>query len=275
MHKVSLTLRKRGGAFWAKLQIRTMKPYAEIKTATKQLVDSLLEMNTDNRNLKRRTVDLYAADIMAGNWKLTNQGIGITTDNVLADGQHRLEAIKQCGYPPVALLIVHGLSPYVQIAVDSHAKRSARDMLQFAFGFRVNRMAPAIGNVLLKNSKNQWCGGFSNQILMDCISEHAEEIELVTSAPKNGNYFAAPFMAAFVIQLKATPLQKNQILKFIEAVERGEMLDKTMPEYHLRNYIAVSTKQKGGAEVQRERFAKAVKAIGASMKGEKMGVLRA
>ncbi len=251
-----------------------MKPYAEIKTATKQLVDSLLEMNTENRNLKKRTVDQYAADIMAGNWKLTNQGIGVTTNNVLADGQHRLEAIKQCGYPPVPLLIVHGLSPDVQIAVDSHSKRTARDILHFAFGFRVSRMAPAIANVLLRNLKNQWYGAFSNQILMDCISEYAEEIEVITSAPKNGNYFAAPFMAGFVIQLKATPALKDQILKFIEAVETGEMLNKTMPEYHLRNYIAVSTKQKGG-EAQKERLAKAVKAIGASLKGEKMGVLRA
>jgi len=251
-----------------------MKPYAEIKTATKQLVDSLLSLNTDNRSLKKRTVDQYSADIIAGNWKLTNQGIGVTSNNVLADGQHRLEAIKRCGYPPVELLIVHGLDPDVQIAVDSHAKRSARDMLHFAFGYRVSRMAPAIGNILLKHARNQWFGGFSNQVLMECLREYCDEIEIITSAPKRSSYFAAPFLAGFVMQLKANPLLKDEIIEFMRSVESGEMLDKTMPAFHLRNFVTVSTKTKGGGEMQKERYLKAAKALYAALKGESMGVLR-
>jgi len=136
-------------------------------------------------------------------------------------------------------------------------------------------MAPAIGNVLLKNSLCQWGGGFSNQSLMECIREYADEIEIITTAPKSGQYFAAPFLAGFVIQLKAAPSKKDEILCFMESVESGEMLDKTMPAFHLRNFVTVSSKTKGGAEMQRERLAKTIKAIGAALNGEKMGVLRA
>jgi hypothetical protein len=251
-----------------------IRPYAEIKTATKQLVDALLAMNTNNRSLKTRTVQMYAQDIKAGKWMLTNQGVGITKSGVLADGQHRLEAIKSCNYPPVPLLIVHGLEDNVQIAVDAHAKRSARDMLHFAFGFRVSRSAPAIGNLILRHFKNQWSGIFSNTDLMEIIREYSSEIEAVINVPKNANFFAAPFLTSFVVQLKIRPDLNEQIFAFMRKVESGEMLDKTMPEYHLRNYIATAAKSTGGAAMQKERLIKCTKALVASLKGEKMGVLR-
>jgi hypothetical protein len=251
------------------------KPYAEIKTATKQLVDALLAMNVNNRSMRQNVIKMYAEDIKAGKWMLTNQGIGITKSGSLADGQHRLEAIKLCGYPPIPLLLVHGLDDNVQIAVDSHSKRNARDMLHFAFGYRVSRAAPAIGNLILRHAKNQWSGNFSNSELMETLRDYSEEIQAVTDVPSNSNFFAAPFLTSFVIQLKIRPDLKSQIFAFMKKVENGEMLDKTMPEYHLRNYIATSLKSTGGCAMQRERFIKCTKALVASLKNEKMGVLRA
>ena len=250
------------------------KPHAEIRTATKQLVDSLLAMNTSNRNIKKSVVNRYCADIKKGNWKLTNQGIGVSVDNVIIDGQHRLYAIKECDYPPISLLIVYGLDPDSQIAVDAHAKRSARDMLQFAFGARVARQAPSIGNVILKTQFG-WSNVFTNHDLMACISEYADEIELALSIPASGNFYAAPSITAFVSELKRNPENKDAVIKFMQRVENGEMLDKTMPEFHLRNFIVTQTGRTGGYLVQKERFYKTVKALECFIKGEKMGVLRA
>ena len=135
-------------------------------------------------------------------------------------------------------------------------------------------MAPAIGNILLKDRRNQWFGGFSNQVLMECLREYCDEIEIITSAPKKASYFAAPFLAGFVVQLKANPLLEDKIIQFMQSVESGEMLDKTMPAFHLRNFITVSTKTKGGGEMQKERYLKAAKSLLASLRGESMGVLR-
>jgi hypothetical protein len=77
------------------------------------------------------------------------------------------------------------------------------------------------------------------------------------------------------MQLKIRPDLKSVIVDFMSKVETGEMLDKSMPEYHLRNYIATSTKIKGGSEMQKERLIKCTKALVASLKNEKMGILRA
>jgi hypothetical protein len=253
-----------------------MKTYqtAEIVVATKSLVDSLLSINKSNRPPKKRVIETYCRDIKAGKWKLTNQGIGITRDNVIADGQHRLFAIRECGYPPIPLLIVRGLDPDVQIVIDTHAKRSARDAIQFSFGVRVTRCAPAIAGVLHRATSGTWRGAITNNELLDIIAEFQDEIETVTSAPSKITFYAAPYLAAFCLALSKNPHAQERIVKFIKDVESGEMLDRKMPEYHLRKFIETAKGMKGGGDVQVERFFKAHKALIASLRGEKMGVLR-
>ena len=251
-----------------------MKPEAQIRTATKDLVDSLLAMNTSNRVLRKRVTEAYARDINAGKWKLTNQGIGVTTEGVLLDGQHRLEALRICGYPPIKILVVTGLDADAQITVDAHAKRSARDILQFAFGSRVSRSAPAIGNVLLRFGGKGWNSTPTNQELMDAINEYIDEIETVTSIPKSHTTFPAPCLAAFCRCLKVNPESIEGIRVFMERVESGELLTKTMPEFHLKNFLTSSRATSGGTTMQLERWNKTMRALTASLKGEPMGVLR-
>jgi hypothetical protein len=223
--------------------------------------------------LRKTVVDSYCRDIKAGKWKLTNQGIGVTSTGVLADGQHRLMAIKECGYPPLPILIVTGLDCDVQIAVDTHAKRSQRDMLHFAFNERVSKSATAIGNLLLRISKGWTCAGSTNNELIEKIHEYFDEIETVTSTPRNSTFFAAPYLAAFCEVMKQRPNQKEEIKNFILKVEAGEMLTRRMPEFHLRNFVTLSV-QSSGYSAQKERYLKTEKALTARLDGQEMGVLR-
>lgn len=251
-----------------------MKAIAEIRTATKTLVDALLAMNTSNRPIKKRVVEKYARDIKAGNWLLTNQGIGVSDSGVLLDGQHRLEAIKQCGYPPVSILVVSGLSEDCKMAVDQHAKRTARDMLQFAFEYRVSYYAPAIATALLA-SKTDWRGGYTMSEIYDCILDHEEEIRSIVEIPKNHKSFAAPYLAAFVQCIRDGIGDLEKMTKFIHDVETGEMLSKNDPQFHLHNLMRTTKSNGGGGLLRKERFEKAKKAYTAYASGQKMGVLRA
>lgn len=252
-----------------------MKPTAEIRTATKQLVDALLSMNTSNRPIKPRVVEKYARDIKTGKWVLTNQGIGVSESGILIDGQHRLEAIKACGYPPVTILIVTGLSDDCKLAVDQHAKRSARDMLQFAFDYRVSNSAPAIATALIcSKSPNGWAGGQTMSEIYECILEHAEEIQAVVELPKNLKNFAAPYLAAFIDCIKSGIGDLEKLAKFIHDVESGEMLSRNDPQFHLHNLMKSTRMTGGGSVVRKERFEKAKKAFTAYSAGQKMGVLR-
>lgn len=248
-------------------------PTSQIVHATKALVDSLLSMNTSNRPIKKTVVDRYVNEIKSGRWFLTNQGIGVSSTGVLIDGQHRLEAIKQAGYPPVQILIVNGISDDAKLAVDQHAKRSARDILQFAFSCRVSRSAPAIATTILAviNGKHKHPSMYE---VFDCVSKYATEIEQVVEMPKNMVFFAAPYLAAIVYSLHNGIGDVDRAKDFLQRVESGEMLTKDDPRFHLRNSIITTKQTCGGSTIRTERFLKAMKAYAAHINGQKMGTLR-
>ena len=248
---------------------------AEIKTATPELVEFLLRMNTDNRATRPGVVDLYKKEINEGRWVLTNQGIGVSSDGLLIDGQHRLLALRDCGYPPVQLLIIYGLSREARLAVDQHAKRSARDLLQFAFNARVARCAPSVARIIFKVRCGWRTGAVSIGSLMEVIEEHMEEIESVLSCPGFETFFSAPLLSAAVLSLKTaktTALNGGadpmEVIYFMERVRLGENLSSMEPAYHLRNLVMKG--QVGGGAMQKEFFLKAMRSIQYHFEGKKI-----
>ena len=162
--------------------------------------------------------------------------------------------------------------------MDQHAKRTARDMIEFAFNFRVHRTAPAIANVLfgfVETSDISLSATMSETL--ETIIKYREAIEFVVSIPISTTYFAAPFLAAFVLEVhKFLAIGKDlePIAKFMARVEKGEMLKNDQPEFHLRNYIASSSSNTGGRSLRNERFLKAGKALRAYLDGTPMKILR-
>jgi len=252
-----------------------MNETAQIKTATKELVDSLLEMNINNRPIRKGIVECYKQDISDGRWFVTNQGIGIDINGVLVDGQHRLQAIKDMGYPPIRLLILSGLDPEVRSVIDQHAKRSVRDIWRLVFDHNVGSQAPAICSVIYRARTNFKAGKISPQRLRDVLEEHTEEMQLILENVQNISKWAAPFLAAFVATIKTHPTKTQEVLQFIARVSCGENLTRKMPEYHLRNYLMTTRGPTGGNMLQQERYLKATRALMASLNGEEMGILRA
>lgn len=247
-----------------------------VETASKALVDSLLDMNTNNRRIRQGIVDMYRRDIESGRWILTNQGIGVSRDEVLVDGQHRLMAIREAGYPPVQFLLATGLDPEASMAVDVHAKRSMRDLMHFAFDTRVSAKAPAICRNILKTklgdgekTVNVWT---PNEI-MDTMIEYSDSIEAVVSAPINAGFYSAAHMTGFVLALQETT-KEYDVVRFMRQVESGDMLEKDKPAYHLRNFIVLTKRNAGGGTLASERLQKTYKATMAYLNGESMRILR-
>jgi hypothetical protein len=247
---------------------------ATIQIATKELVDELLLQNSKNRNLREKVVALYESEIRSGNWILTNQGIGVCEDGQLADGQHRLMAIRNCGYPPVPLLVVRGLAEEVRLVVDQQAKRTVRDALFFSLGDRVSHHAPAICRALFHfASEGDSYESPSIHQIIDVLHKNMDTINTVVEAPRSNRMFAAASLAAFVSAINETG-KVDEVVSFMRIVEDGENLNKKMPAYHLRNFIINNRDATGGGGVQKERYAKTLKATIAHLNGEEMGVLR-
>jgi hypothetical protein len=107
-----------------------------IEIINAQTAKKYLEENKCNRPIKQRLVDQYAADMKAGNWGFTHQGIAFSADGTLLDGQHRLEAVVLSN-AKIKMVVTRGVDSSVQLVMDDHAKRTAGDALSLIRGEKI------------------------------------------------------------------------------------------------------------------------------------------
>ncbi len=246
---------------------------AEVRYSTQELVDALLAANTKNRPIRKSNIDTICEEIKSGRWCVTNQGIGVCEDGSLVDGQHRLLAIRKMGYPRLPILVVTGLSESARIAVDQHSRRTARDVIMFAFNTRVSRIAPPVARAISMHRNNWTRRTVCISDLMDIISEYEDEISEVVNRKGLEDFFNAQTFAAAVYLAKQTG-RSEDVAAILERVKDGQLLTKTMPEFHLRNYIIQTRGTSGGGTRAQEAFEKSMKAISYALDGKQMGVLR-
>ena len=112
----------------AKQRYARPSPEVSIQTITPDLARDMLLTNTRNRSIKSSGIKRLIDDLQAGEWQLTNQGIGFSADGMLIDGQHRLESILRA-QATVQTVVVFGLDPKAQQKVDRHTRRTLADCL--------------------------------------------------------------------------------------------------------------------------------------------------
>jgi hypothetical protein len=110
----------------------------EIEEIGPKLAEKYLESNPLNRSVSTRVVNSYAADMKAGNWKLTGDPIRFDHNGNLLDGQHRLHAIIAADVP-VQSVVIRNLDPADRAVVDSGRKRTGANVLEMA-GIKGNSM---------------------------------------------------------------------------------------------------------------------------------------
>lgn len=99
------------------------------QVVTPELATKWLEGNTHNRPVRDSVVLRYAADMKAGRWKQTHQGIAMDENGTLIDGQHRLFAVIEAGVP-VLMQVTYNLPMDAQTVVDDNVRRSVVDVLK-------------------------------------------------------------------------------------------------------------------------------------------------
>lgn len=94
---------------------------------TPELASQLLDLNTDNRPIRKAEVAQWIDVIERGAWHYTHQGIAIDSNGILQDGQHRLTAIVRTDIP-VEVQISVGMPPENFSAIDNGLRRNFRDV---------------------------------------------------------------------------------------------------------------------------------------------------
>lgn len=239
---------------------------------TPGLAEKMLGRNLENqRNLKEPTIVKYVADMLAGHWKLTHQGIAFDSDGSLYDGQHRLTAIVRSGVT-VPMIVFFGAGGQSQMKViDTHKVRTVVDAAKISeIDVRSSHVTTANSMIRYGYPNGHYIAThMTHTAKLEFLQKHAETIAKVDQwfgsgivAKKVG---VAPVKSAVVCA--AYYVEHDKLARFVTVLtehddaQPGERIAK-----HLRQMI---TAMSGSSNYTgRELFLKTCKAIQCFVEGE-------
>lgn len=243
-----------------------MQPNTDFVSITPAIATEWLKSNTSNRRISEPVVEAYAADMRAGAWKLTHQGIAFDTAGKLLDGQHRLHAIIKAGFP-VTLAVTRGLSPSAQEVVDAQKPRSIADQLHLVDGLpNANKYAGAcrvIAEIDAGKSIDKSTLNGVRRILADYQSDITDMLKAM-----RGTQFDSVTIVGPLAYCMAADREKIKVLA--AQIRNGEGLKRTDPAYQIREWV-----QKYGCRMRREVIAVVLRGAYAHLHGESLNHFRA
>ena len=210
---------------------------SEVVLVTPAMAEKWLEANTHNRPVSDSLVERYAADMEAGDWKLTHQGIAFDESGTLADGQHRLWAIYK-SQQQVSMMVSRNVPADALGNIDGHRVRSVADNLGLIDGVKEARFIASRASIV--SQIERVAAGEARMGKMHTLSiakvrevyeRHRAGLDWSAVALPNRKVFAtAPFAGALAW---AWPTHHERIATFAAQVVTGESLTKSDPSYTL------------------------------------------
>lgn len=218
---------------------------AKFVSVTKKFVDNLLAKNECNRPISRSQVEMELRDIQNGRWIFNGETIKVDGNGCLLDGQHRLMAIKEAGYPSdIKLLVVYFSATGDDRKRLFHALNGGRTapaaQIFTAEGIPDGRnkysVAKKIGQVYYGvGITNKVSSEEALEVYELFKSEIEEMIELKNKKPPVR--FLSAVLAAFAIAAHSRP-NSSAVRNFAYKVAFGEGLQKGTIEYAFFKYCA-------------------------------------
>jgi hypothetical protein len=138
---------------------------------TPDLAAEMLVSNTNNRYLNSHRVKHYQENMEEVRWVFNGATICFSENNVLLDGQHRLEAIR-ISKQPQWCLIVYGLKAAVFDTIDRNRSRSTRDILKVN-GYNSSSIMASTINMIIMINKSY---GLKLRVANRITKHHGHEI---------------------------------------------------------------------------------------------------
>lgn len=118
----------------------------EIRRITPAEAEKMLERNEVNRNMRRKLVAAYRADMENGRWQFTAEPIQFSRTGRLLNGQHRLAALAgSTGVKYLDFVVASGLTDASQTLMDQGTGRTITDALSLYHGGHVKNLMVCAG----------------------------------------------------------------------------------------------------------------------------------
>ena len=173
----------------------------EIVELTPELAKEFLERLPERqRQLSQPSVDMYASDMLEGEWIFTGDAIRFDTEGNLIDGQHRCTAVVESGRT-VPAVVIRGLASDAILNLDNGRRRSFADDLKIKGYANHTALAAIIGRIWHWQHGNFGYKGIpmvrhavyantnpTRSQLWATLLEHPEVIEVTTHAQRIYRY---------------------------------------------------------------------------------------
>lgn len=209
------------------------------------------------RGVRKARVEKLAHAIESGQWQITHQGIALSPEGIVLDGQHRLLAIIQAGQT-VEVLVMRDVPSDVFHSIDTGASRSPSDSLKIAGYHDTNILAAMVRTMLTYDQVVGTTGGewqtLDRQVttadILDYLADPDRE-EAAYAALREGRMVAGavarfgattPLAAAsLILRTYPTDIGPSTRAEFNARLCDGVMLPQRSPILALRRWLVSDT----------------------------------
>lgn len=243
-----------------------------VELMTPSMAADLLKLNISNRPLRIKTAQLYASDMKAGDWSLSNDLITVTESGKLANGQHRLNAVVLSGMT-VPMMVWRGAPNNVYDTIDQGLKRSAGTKL-LQHGYKnCNRLGSLLGVIDRYES--------GNTVIRGSVISHSHVLSLAETYPEAQEcYVMTQFGPVntmgcdLFIYVASKRWGIKPVREFVQAVAAGEGF-KGDPAYTVHHHLARIKQRNGNVGVPMNTvFWSMWRGWMAHIKGESLSLIR-
>jgi len=223
------------------------KPNFEVVLMTPEWAREILtQKNNMNRKIRKSKLMMYIRSIEAGEWKVTNQGIGIDSEGNLLDGQHRLAAIVKAN-KAVEILLGTDCDPDTFGVIDIGATRTAGDMLTLSgCGANHNTLATGVKMYIsyTENPRVRWGSANSpnHAKIVKYWNNKQELIEkyfpFITKCHKQFKCFSKGAALAFSLIADDYEWRTEEIMEYFTLLSTGANLPAESSILSFRNQLS-------------------------------------
>jgi hypothetical protein len=209
-----------------------------------------LGTNWDNRRIRPQRVNVYANQMLRGQWLVTGDPIRFRADGHLVDGQHRLLAIVQAAVTDpsisIEILVIRDLPEDAFQVIDSGLQRMPGDALGYEQkNVNVKVAAMRVLIVLERGGDPRLSTNLRDVSRVDLAEYYADHQGEIDAALHTANKFVGQygfgntnFTAWLTFIVLAWRVNKGASTEFIDSVHSGENLLAGDARLVLRNFMA-------------------------------------
>lgn len=240
----------------------------EIVLVTPEMASEWLKKNNNNRPLRKARVRHYAELMRTGKWEMTHQGVAMSEDGTLIDGQHRLAAIvtARVNVKMAVATIARGAAPFI----DNGAPRTVADNMRLWMGTESAKSFAAVLRLIFQLDSGSF-GAFDYAKAVEANEMYGADVSWsVSRFRSHGRFHVATFLAAMAYVHSIEP---NKVEELAQRLTDPEASLEGMSRL-INDYVVTNSGSRGGSNERTNGCRRFLHAIWLYCRGENRQFVR-